>query len=118
MRPHDPAVALADVLRAGADIERFVGGGSLAAYGADRLLSSAVERQFEIVGEGLSRALRADPSIEAHLPDARRVIDFRNQLAHGYDTVDDRLVWTLATERLPALLAAVRDVIGEGPRRG
>jgi uncharacterized protein with HEPN domain len=118
MRPHDPAVALADVLRAGAEIERFVLGRSLAAYESDRLLSSAVERQFEIVGEGLSRALRADPSIEARLPEARRVIDFRTQLAHGYDTVDDRLVWTLATEHLPALLAAVRDVTGEGPRRG
>ena len=46
------------------------------------------------------------------------MIDFRNQLAHGYDTVDDRLVWTLATEHLSALLAAVRDVTGEGPRRG
>ena len=38
MRPHDPAVALADVLRAGAEIERFVLGRSLAAYESDRLM--------------------------------------------------------------------------------
>ena len=114
MRSHDPRVALVDVLRAGAEIERFLDGRSLAEYESDRLLSSAVERQFEIVGEALTRALQADPSVGAHLAEARHVIGFRNRLTHGYDTVDDRLVWTFVIQKLPALLAAVRDALGRG----
>lgn len=114
MRSHDPRVAFVDVLRAGAEIERFLHGRSLAEYESDRLVSSAVERQFEIIGEALTRALQADPSIEGRLSEARNVIGFRNRLAHGYDTVDDRLVWALAIQKLPALLAVVRDALGEG----
>jgi uncharacterized protein with HEPN domain len=116
MRPHDPATSLTDVLRAGDAIDRFLRGRSLGEYESDRLLSSAVERQFEIRGEALTRALQADPSVEARLPEAREVIGFRNQLAHGYDTVDDRLVWTHATQRLPGLLAKVRRLLDKVER--
>jgi len=118
MRSHDPRVALFDVLRAGAEIERFLAGRSLADYESDRLLSSAVERQSEIIGEALTRALQADPGLDVRLPEARSVVGLRNRLAHGYDTIDDRLVWSLATQRLPELLVTVRGIVGEETDHG
>ena len=68
----------------------------------------AIERSFEIVGEALARLARDFPEVAARIPEHRRVIDFRNVLAHGYDGVDPRLVFGLARTRLPALLAALR----------
>jgi uncharacterized protein with HEPN domain len=107
MRPRDPRVALADVLAAGARIESFLDGRSFQDYRSDPLLSSAVERQFEIAGEALVRALRADETLAERLPESRDVIGFRNVLAHGYDTVSAPLVWSIAHDNLPGLLVAV-----------
>ena len=76
MRPRDPRVALADVLRAGQAIEEFVDGRTFDDYCRDLQLSSAVERQFEIVGEALGRAVREDPTLEARMVDAPDVIGF------------------------------------------
>jgi len=108
MRPRDPRVSLADALAAGAAVERFLCGKTLSDYASDELLSSGVERQFEILGEALSRAIKADASLEDSLPEAARVIGFRNVLAHGYDAVSDTLVWSIAHDRLPELLDRLR----------
>ncbi len=59
------------------------------------------------LADGLARDF---PEVAARIPEHRRVIDFRNVLAHGYDVVDPRLVFGLARTRLPALLAALRTV--------
>ncbi len=75
---------------------------------ADKKTQRATERSFEIVGEALSRLAREYPELATRVPEHRRVIDFRNVLAHGYDDVDPRLVFGLARTRLPDLLAALR----------
>ena len=70
-------------------------------------MSAAVERKFEILGEALNRALALDPLLEASLPDARKAIGMRNALAHGYDEIDQRTVWSTAVEKVPALASAI-----------
>lgn len=75
---------------------------------ADRRTQRATERLFEIIGEALARLARDFPSKAGRVPEHRRVIDFRNLLAHGYDVVDPRLVYDLARTRLPVLLVALR----------
>jgi uncharacterized protein with HEPN domain len=91
-------------LVAGQAIERFLEGRTLGQYVADEVLRSAVERQFEIVGEALSRALRVHPALSGSLPEASAVIAFRNVLAHGYDAVADDTVYDLAHEDLHELM--------------
>ncbi|MDO8916228.1 MAG: DUF86 domain-containing protein [Coriobacteriia bacterium] len=115
MRSHDPLVALHDVLKAGLLIERFLKDLSFAEYQTDSLIRSAVERQFEVVGEALKRALKADPGLVASLPDAPAIIGFRNVLAHGYDEVVDGLVFKTARESLPGLLERVRGLLDAEP---
>jgi uncharacterized protein with HEPN domain len=51
----DPKVYLWDAKRAVDSINKFTGGKSLAQYVTDEMLRSAVERQFEIIGEALSQ---------------------------------------------------------------
>jgi len=59
--PRDIRTYLHDVLVAGGLIRRFVSGRSLVDYEDDPMLRSAVERQFEVIGEALRRAVETNP---------------------------------------------------------
>jgi len=104
----DPQTILQDAIAAAQDIVSMLGEMTEAQFVEDRRTQRAVERSFEIIGEALSRLVRDFPAVAQRIPEHRRVIDFRNILAHGYDVVDPRLVYGLARTRLPELLAALR----------
>ncbi|CAN5736155.1 DUF86 domain-containing protein [soil metagenome] len=83
-------------------IEEFVRGKDFTEYERDRLLRSAVERQFEILGEALNKAAAADASIAEQIPELHRMVGLRNRLIHGYDTVDDEILWdAIQTKLIP-----------------
>jgi uncharacterized protein with HEPN domain len=113
MRRRDPRASLAGALGAGENIIRWLDGVTLERYSDDEILHSAVERQFEIVGEALNRALEENPALAERLPEARGVVGFRNRLAHGYDDISNRVVWSIALENLPPLLAKIQGVLKE-----
>lgn len=113
MRAHDRDAAIEDALRAGEAIARFVEGRTAVDYESDLLLSSAVERQFEIVGEAIIRAIKVEPALEHRLPEARNLIGFRNVIAHDYDNVAVELVWSTVLESLPLLMAKLRVLLNE-----
>jgi len=71
------------------------------------MLRSAVERQFSIIGEALSRLDKDSPDVAAAIPDDGRIIAFRNILIHGYAAVDDRIVWGVIENHLASLRNAV-----------
>jgi uncharacterized protein with HEPN domain len=79
------------------------------------MLRSAVERQFEIIGEALRQLEKTAPDLARELPELQQAIAFRNILIHGYTAIDDRTVWRTIKESLPVLragLAALLDRIG------
>jgi len=73
----------------------------------DIVLRSAVERQFEIIGEALAQLARIDAATAQKVPDLRQIIGFRNVLIHGYATVDPARVWRVIADNLPPLRAAL-----------
>ena len=79
------------------------------------MFRSAVERQFEIVGEALSQLARRDQSLANQIPDLRQVVAFRNILVHGYAIVDADQVWRIIHESLPGLRETVDRPLGESP---
>lgn len=98
---------LYDIEQAATLISEFTDGSALADYTTSALLRSAVERQFEIVGEALNRLARTAPEVAAQIGEHQRIIAFRNVLAHGYDAISDELVWDIVQNKLPALRAEV-----------
>ncbi|GJM33643.1 MAG: antitoxin [Saprospiraceae bacterium] len=51
----------------------------------------AVERCIEIIGEAMGRILKIEPDIQ--ISNARKIVDTRNRIIHGYDSVSDDLIW-------------------------
>lgn len=58
-----PEMYLYDVLRAAKAVQQFVADKTLDDYRGDLMLRSAVERQFEIIGEALTQLRRLDASM-------------------------------------------------------
>ena len=67
-------------------------------------MRAAVERQFEIIGEALRRLSAPDSATFELVPGARRIINFRNILAHGYDSVSNAMVWSFVVDFVPDLM--------------
>jgi uncharacterized protein with HEPN domain len=114
MQPKTPKL-LEDIRDAAAFIREVAQGKALEDYGRDRLLRQAIERNFEIIGEAMTRLAQLDPGTAAGISKHRRIIDFRNVLIHGYDLIDHRIVWSTIEEELPVLLGEVEVLLS---RRG
>ncbi len=108
----DSRTYLWDALQASKRIEEFVEGCTKDDYLGTRMLSSAVERQFEIIGEALNKLARNDPETATQIPDLARIVAFRNILIHGYAGIDSSLVWSIVTEKLHGLITVLTELLG------
>lgn len=95
---------LFDIVQAARLLRQFSSGKSYADYTADPLLRSAVERQFEVIGEAVAQLIKLDPDTGARLSEHKRVVAFRNVLIHGYAEIDHRIVWDVLEQKVPVLL--------------
>ena len=102
---------LFDIKQAADRIVRFCEGRKFEDYRHDELLRSAVERQFEIMGEALSQLAKIEPALAERIKDHRKIIAFRNILIHAYATVDDRIVWGVLEGDLPTLRTSLKELL-------
>lgn len=107
----DPRKYLHDMRIAVERILRFTAGKTFVHYLEDELLQSAVERQFEIIGEAASQLSRVDSRVAGQLSDLPRMVAFRNMLIHGYAVVDPRIVWGVVEGNLPALYRQLNQLL-------
>lgn len=96
---------LVDALGAIESAQEFVVGCSLVRYSADKMRRSAVERQLEILGEACARLARLEPALIGSVMNLKLAIDLRNRIIHGYDAVDDEIVYLTVTDDLDGLKA-------------
>lgn len=61
----------------------------------------AVERNIEIIGEAMNRLLKANPSIA--ITNSRKIVDARNYIIHGYDSLSVDILWSIVINHLPKL---------------
>jgi len=70
-------------------------------YQKNKLLRRGIEREIEIIGEAMSRILKLNSDIV--IKNARKIVDARNFVIHGYDKVDDVVIWGIVVNHLPKL---------------
>ncbi|WP_372773209.1 DUF86 domain-containing protein [Mangrovibacterium sp.] len=78
-------------------------------YLSNKLLRRGIERELEIIGEATNRILKLDEHID--ISDSRRIVDLRNWVIHGYDRVDDIIIWGIISKDLPKLEEQVDKLI-------
>lgn len=110
---HSATKLLHDVVDAVEFILDHTRGRSLADYEQDPLLPAAVERKFIVIGEAIHRLVRLDATIAAALGDYPQIIGFRNVVVHGYDVVEDAIVWGIIQNELPRLRSRAQSVLGK-----
>lgn len=110
---HDPRAFLWDVREAARAIQAFTEGLDTKAYVGSELVQAAVERKFEVIGEALNQLAKLDAATAARIPDVPQIVAFRNQLIHGYATINPSTVWNIVQNALPGLLVAVQQLLDE-----
>ena len=112
---HEVRERLEHVIDAGEAVIGWCTGKTFHEYASDRMLRSAVEREFTVIGEALREAVRIEPDIRTSIPEYRRIVDFRNILVHDYAAIYDEGVWRIIENELPLLLREVRALLGPPP---
>ena len=71
----------------------------------------AIERNIEIIGEAMNRVLKKDECIE--ISNSRKIVDIRNRIIHGYDSVSDDIIWAIVIKYLPILQKEIENLLNE-----
>lgn len=91
-------------------IEKYLGDKrDFSVYLADKMLRRAIEREFEIIGEAMSRIERLDVSLE--ISSKNQIISMRNRVIHGYDKIDNEIIWGTIVRHLPTLKIEVLNLL-------
>ena len=110
MNNTDNAVFLKDILTCIAKIERYLQGYNFEKFQNNELVTDAVVRNVEIIGEAannLTRDFRSKtPNIEW-----RKIISTRNRIIHGYATVDLEIIWNITQKDLPNLKTEIEKIL-------
>jgi len=102
---------LFDIEHAALGIQSFVAGRTLDDLKNDLMLRSAVERQFEIIGEAMTRLRAESPEMCSRISEHQKIVGFRNVLIHGYDSINADITWRISQEKLPILLREVSELL-------
>ena len=110
MNNTDNTVFLKDILTCIAKIERYLPGFDYEKFQNNELITDAVVRNVEIIGEAsnnLTRDFRSkNPQIEW-----RKIINTRNRIIHGYATVDIEIIWNITQNDLPKLKTEIEKIL-------
>ncbi|MFW6096342.1 MAG: DUF86 domain-containing protein [Bacteroidota bacterium] len=108
--PHRIEKYLYDIKESIDSIEEYLGDErDFFQYQKNKLLRRGIERELEIIGEAINRILKINPDIE--IPEARRIVDLRNWVIHGYDKVDDVIIWGIISRDIPKLKKQVEKLL-------
>jgi len=69
----------------------------------------AIERNIEIIGEAVNRILSKQPEIQ--ISNARKIVDTRNRIIHGYDSVSEDIIWAIVSNDIKKLRKEVVNLL-------
>lgn len=101
---------LHDILAAMRSVVSFVSGRTLAQFAADDLVSAAVERRIEVMGEATKRLSMALREAHPEIP-WRKMAGMRDLLIHAYDDIEADVVYDAVTKIIPPLIAKIEAIV-------
>lgn len=114
MKP-ETAKRLRDARRYALELRGFIEGRSYTEFLHDRGLQLIVHKLLENVGEALNGAKKSEPHIAVEVADLQRYISLRNQITHGYDSVDYSILWNVSQREIPTLLSTLDALLAGAP---
>lgn len=72
-------------------------------------MQRAIQMNISIIGEATNKLLKLNPEI--HITKARKIVDSRNYLIHGYDSVSHDMVWAIVIKHIPLLKKEVEKLL-------
>ena len=57
----------------------------------------------------MDRILKVDPGFQ--ITDSRKIVDTRNRIIHGYDSVSEDVIWLIVNRFLPVLDKEVKELL-------
>lgn len=91
-------------------IEKYLGNKrDFSIYIADKMLRRAIEREFEIIGEAMSRIEKLDSTL--NITAKKLIISMRNRVIHGYDKIDNEIIWGTIVRHLPTLKIEIESLL-------
>ena len=100
---------LLDILEAIQSIENYIEHADFFQYQQNKMMRRAVERELEIIGEALNALLKIETEVQ--ISGSERIIGMRNRVIHGYDKIDDGIVWGTIKRHLPVLKNEVYELL-------
>lgn len=73
------------------------------------IMQRAIQMNISIIGEATNKLLKIDPEIP--ITKARKIVDTRNYMIHGYDSVSNDMVWSIVINHLPLLKEEVVKIL-------
>lgn len=111
----DAGVYFEDIIKALERIETFIAGMSLADFRSDFKTQDAVIKNFEIIGEAVKRIPEDLKQKYPNIP-WRSASGMRDFLIHDYPDIIPDVVWTTATDNLPAFKIQIQQILNTLPK--
>jgi uncharacterized protein with HEPN domain len=99
----DDLVRLRHMLDSAQEAVELIRGKSRSDLDSNRVLSLALVRLMEILGEAANRVTLATRQQIPNIPWSQ-IVSLRNRLIHGYDTINMDILWKILTDDLPPLI--------------
>ena len=102
---------LQDILTAVEEIDSFFGSEPklFNEFAENLCLRRAGERNIEVIGEAMNRILKSNADVQ--ISNARKIVDARNYIIHGYDSLSVDILWSIVINHLPKLKVEVTELL-------
>jgi uncharacterized protein with HEPN domain len=100
------------MIEAAKTVADFVSGRVRGDLDSDRMLQFALVRAVEVFGEAAAKVSAETRAANKTIP-WPQIVSMRNRLIHAYFDVNREILWKTATEEIPALLPALRELISD-----
>ena|SRR5436190_5664694 len=108
--PLDDATRLRHMLDAAEEAVTFATGKTRVDFDRERMLTLALVRLIEIIGEAAANVTPATKAAHAEIP-WRQIVGTRNRLVHAYFAINLDILWETISNDLPTLIVQLRPIV-------